>query len=272
MGSSSRAPETIDVCSSDEEDTSASPPNHSAATASANNSMNATLAELRKAREARESKRPRESSAAAAQPRKTQTTSTRKFAFVLAPAAGGQIPTTGGLADVLRQAVPAGTVDASVAAVDAPSWGVRGTPNSNAAKVEALVDSIPAGAIVVLVGHSYGNRVLVEFIRKHMTSAGQCGAAARRGALLLGYPLHATRGNTDRVTPLQTLPADAPPLTFVSGRRDEFIKKSEEVLRRAIAGMACRANVTIAFTDGGHGVHDGTSAALEAVRAHLARM
>jgi hypothetical protein len=233
----------IDVRSSDDEDATAAPaPADSTAPAAPPDSMNAQLNALRKAREAREKKRPRDESGAAT-PRKTpDATPQRDLLFLLAPGAGGQMSISGGLSDILRQAPAPKRV--SIAAVSAPNWGMHGNPTSNATKVEEAVARAAPGATIHLVGHSYGCRVLVEYIRKHCTSSGRHGDVARRGAILLGYPLYATRGKTDRVTPLQTLPADTPPLSFVSGRMDEFIKKSEACLREAVAKMACRSHAS----------------------------
>lgn len=253
----------IDVCSSEDEDEELKP----VAAASGPSSMNSMLSDLRRQREARDRKRPRtDSSSAAARPAKQPVATPNDYLFIFAPGAGGRGPCP----IMLQQVTARGRI--SVRAVDAPGWGTKGSPSSNAAKVEAaIVASSPPtpGTSIILVGHSYGCRVLVEFLRKHYKSAGLLGDAARRGAILLGYPLYATRGTTDRVTPLQTLPADAPPLTFVSGRKDEFIKKREACLREVIERMACRASAKVVFTNGSHGVEDGTPTALEAVRAHV---
>jgi len=107
----------------------------------------------------------------------------------------------------------------------------------------------PAGSTteVVLVGHSFGCRVICELLAKDATQ--------RWPAILTSYPLFGpskpkTPG-TDRVATLKKLPSTAR-LLFVSGENDEFLRRDWvegatgiAALRAALEEAPCTSRVVV---------------------------
>lgn len=133
-----------------------------------------------------------------------------------------------------------------------------GTYASNMPKNVALlervyVEAAETGKDVVLVGSSFGCRVVCAFLAK---------SSAVRGALLVSYPLYGPSSprtpDDDRALSLWRLPPDTR-LLFISGEKDEFLDRTKggtawrsldaptgvPALRSVLCRAPCAHNVTI---------------------------
>lgn len=168
------------------------------------------------------------------------------YSFVVAPGASG-----GDCADLVELLSSLGSV------TSVKKW-VGNFPSQMRANVELLAEAAAKAkaasseALVVLVGHSFGCRVICELLATDETF---------RGAILESYPLYGPtepKPATDRAVTLRKLP-DVPVL-FVSGQKDQFLNRTwlkddaprgVAALRAVLQESKCKSTV-LAVEAAGH--------------------
>ena len=121
---------------------------------------------------------------------------------------------------------------------------------SNIKKLQAAAINASTDGPVVLVGSSFGCRVVAGLLK-------QRGAAWRNSAVMVSYPLYGDNARSDRVAALREVNADAK-LLFHSGSRDEYLDRrgwrgQDVPTGRAALEAVVSCNATYSIVDGvGH--------------------
>lgn len=154
---------------------------------------------------------------------------------------------------------------------------------ANVALVEAAASRAAADAPdapVVLVGHSFGCRVVAALLVKHAAARDLPANVVLDGAVLESYPLYGDsppKPTTDRAAAARALPAEAKVL-FLSGANDPFLNRTNKwrdatapigaaALDAVLADAPCRANCTVVAIDGaGHNALKASKAKQETAR------
>ncbi|KAJ1460128.1 hypothetical protein M885DRAFT_585407 [Pelagophyceae sp. CCMP2097] len=184
--------------------------------------------------------------------KKTRSTDRLRPTFVIAPGASG------GVCPDLREVL--GRMG-KVVGLTKWAGNFPSQMNANVALLEkAALDARAGGDAMVLVGHSFGCRVVAELMAKD---------ASFTVALFESYPLYGPSvpktAALDRVAPLLRLRPEAR-VCFFSGARDEFLARAAPkgwrgageptgaaALHAVVARMPCAAGATVFSIDGaGH--------------------
>ena len=121
---------------------------------------------------------------------------------------------------------------------------------SNIKKLQAAAINASTDGPVVLVGSSFGCRVVAGLLKTR-------GAAWRNSAVMVSYPLYGDNARSDRVAALREVNADAK-LLFHSGSRDEYLDRrgwrgQDVPTGRAALEAVVSCNATYSIVDGvGH--------------------
>ena len=121
---------------------------------------------------------------------------------------------------------------------------------SNIKKLQAAAINASTDGPVVLVGSSFGCRVVAGLLK-------QRGAAWRNSAVMVSYPLYGDNARSDRVAALREVNGDAA-LLFHSGSRDEYLDRrgwrgQDVPTGRAALEAVVSCNATYSILDGvGH--------------------
>ena len=121
---------------------------------------------------------------------------------------------------------------------------------SNIKKLQAAAINASQDGPVVLVGSSFGCRVVAGLLKQH-------GAAWQNSAVMVSYPLYGDSARSDRVAALREVNADAK-LLFHSGSRDEYLDRrgwrgQDVPTGRAALEAVVSCNATYSIVDGvGH--------------------
>jgi len=96
--------------------------------------------------------------------------------------------------------------------------------------INQIIEMIPSNKDYYLLGNSFGNRVICEYLSSNNNS--NC-----LGVILCGYPLYGDKNNEDRVLQLQKFPKNIK-LMMISGSLDDFLNqnyltiKGENLIRK----------------------------------------
>lgn len=209
-----------------------------------------------------------------------------KPTFIVCPGASG------GDCDLLTSAL--GTLGRTCT-IAGRKW-VGNFPSQMSSNVSLVEDAAREAAAdsegpVVLVGHSFGCRVIAALLVKHAKERSLPERVVLGGAVLESYPLYgdsAPKPTTDRAAQIRALPEECQVL-FLSGANDPFLDRRKKwrgaeapagkaALTQVLADAPCSSNSTVVVIDGaGHNAFKATKtkqdaarrASIAAIKAHL---
>ena len=107
----------------------------------------------------------------------------------------------------------------------------------NPSNITEILNLIPSDDEFYLLGNSFGNRVICEFV-SNSSNCRNC-----RGIILCGYPLYGEKNNEDRVNQLKKIPKHMK-LLMISGNLDDFLnqnylnEKGEKLMRKQFTDLS----------------------------------
>jgi hypothetical protein len=107
---------------------------------------------------------------------------------------------------------------------DSIKWNTYSAGNQS--NINEIISMLPKdNQEYYLLGNSFGNRVICEFLSSNNNNKSNCS-----GAILCGYPLYSDKNNEDRVNQLKKFPKDMK-LMMISGDQDDFLNQSYLTLK-----------------------------------------
>jgi len=114
---------------------------------------------------------------------------------------------------------------------------------SNQSNINEIISILPSdNKEYYLLGNSYGNRVICEFLSSNNDKKSSC-----IGVILCGYPLYGDKNNEDRVNQLKKFPKNLK-LMMISGSQDDFLNqnyleiKGEELIKKQFLELSLTNN------------------------------
>jgi predicted alpha/beta hydrolase family esterase len=112
-------------------------------------------------------------------------------------------------------------------------WNIRNPQcQENFVLVNSLLKGVPSDSTLILMGHSFGNRVIAHMLENDANFAKN---PKPEFVVFCAYPLFAekddAKNNAARKAPLTKIPLKYSKIVFISGENDEFLNRSYQKMK-----------------------------------------